>query len=756
MIGVILVLGAGALSLALRDAENTQLARTVSEKSNDLNSRVLTEVRTLLNAFSRMGTRWQAQRRTPQELWQSDAESYVNLDEVAAVSWLATSGTVERLVGNVDHMQRGSSLSMTDEQSNALRGLVESGGFEFSPIIDLPDGSVGIDLYQPVFVGRQHDGFLILTLRVHSLLDRITSTDRAQGFGVAAVANHRVVFSTADFPGGDEGKGEDAPFGSFELNLDADDNGWLFQVWLTPEATAMARSGLPTVVLLTGIIIAALVCTALGFLRSAVTRQMELVQLNSQLGVEVAERRKVQAELQRLAVHDGLTRLPNRRSFEQHLEKQVEIAVQKRTGLSLLFLDLDRFKDINDSLGHTMGDQLLRMVPERLRPALSDGDFVARFGGDEFVIVTPTTDVHQLESLAEALLKNMTQRFDLGDHKLFLSQSIGIAVFPSAGKTASELVSHADIALYRAKESGRNTFQFYDEDLHAQATERLETSHALRAALMRDEFRIVYQPRVALETGKIAGAEALLRWQRPGRGLVSAKDFIAVAEDDGFIINLGWWILERAVNEFAEIQTMFDSPLKLSVNISGRQLREPTFATRVAEIIHRSGIDPSRLELELTEHVLIENVEANRDTLLQLKKLGLALMIDDFGIGYSSLSYLKNFPVSGLKIDRSFVTDIAVDPDDKDIIRTVIAMGRSLRLTVVAEGVETAEQYAFLKQSGCHEAQGFLLSKGIPAEAWADLDEILFEPGRGSSTGSASQSVLEAGSSRIVGQAPRR
>jgi len=438
--------------------------------------------------------------------------------------------------------------------------------------------------------------------------------------------------------------------------------------------------------------------------------------------MDISERKRAEEQLARLAQFDALTGLPNRNLFRDRLGQAIARAHREGWVTAVAFVDLDRFKEINDTLGHGAGDAVLREVGERLRACLREGDTVARLGGDEFTVVLE--DVGSLEEAA-AVARKMLAAFEapvaLEGKDLFVSGSIGLAAYPEHGSGAEALLQHADTAMYHAKGEGRNALKVYAPTMGAEATERRSVEDGLRLALAREEFVLHYQPIVELAGGTITGVEALLRWQHPEWGLVAPGRFIQVAEQSGLIVPIGSWVLRRACQQAAAWRDAGLPPLGVSVNLSARQFRKAGLAEEVAVALEEAGLDPACLKLEITESLLMDNPEASSALLERLKAMGIRLALDDFGTGYSSLSYLKHFPLDVLKIDQSFVRDLATDPEDAIIVRAMIGLAHSLQLTLTAEGVETAEQLVFLRAHGCERAQGYFFSRPVPAAEIGDL-----------------------------------
>ena len=432
---------------------------------------------------------------------------------------------------------------------------------------------------------------------------------------------------------------------------------------------------------------------------------------------DIARRKQYEHELRHLANHDPLTGLANRSLMLDRLAQGLAFAHRSRRQMAVLFIDLDRFKNINDSLGHDVGDQVIVEVGRRLVRSVREGDTVARLGGDEFVVLlSDVAHADALAALACKLLGALTLPMTIRGHELSPIGSIGISVFPKDGADCSTLLKNADAAMYRAKELGRGNFQFYAEEMNARTLDRLRLEAGLRRALERQEFALHYQPQIDLVSGAVVGVEALLRWQHPGSLPTMPSEFIPIAEETGIIVPIGEWVLRTACAQQVAWRRAGLRPVRMAVNLSARQFRQQDLAQRVALVLEQTGCDAGCLELEITESVIMEDPEVATATLQQLADMGVHLSIDDFGTGYSSLSYLKRFPIHALKIDRSFVRDITTDPDDAAIARAVIALAHTMKLTVIAEGVENAEQLLFLRDEGCDQLQGFFFSKPVPAQ----------------------------------------
>jgi len=439
---------------------------------------------------------------------------------------------------------------------------------------------------------------------------------------------------------------------------------------------------------------------------------------------DISERRAAEEQLSFLAYHDTLTRLPNRVLLLERLQQAMLDAERVNRLVAVMFLDLDRFKVINDTLGHHVGDALLKAVAERLKSCVRPGDIIARLGGDEFtVVLANVAHVDDVARVTRKIIDSFVQPFRVEDHDLFTTTSIGITLYPFDEQNPEGLLKNADAAMYHAKERGRNNFQFFTAELNVRAERRLKLETALRRALELGELSLHYQPQVEMKGGRLVGMEALLRWQNPELGNVSPAEFIPIAEETGLILPIGDWVLREACRQIRVWHaTKFSfSKMQVAVNISGKQLRQKDFPDRVQKVLLETGLEPRYLDLELTESLLMVDAEETSDIMHVLHDMGISFSVDDFGTGYSSLSYLKRFPIDILKIDQSFVRDLATDPNDVAIVKTIIAMAHTLGMRVIAEGVETYTQLEFLRDQNCDGSQGYYCSKPLPADEFTEL-----------------------------------
>ncbi|ALK96640.1 diguanylate cyclase [Massilia sp. WF1] len=439
-------------------------------------------------------------------------------------------------------------------------------------------------------------------------------------------------------------------------------------------------------------------------------------------GSDITARKITEQRVHHVAQHDVLTGLPNRSLLQDRLGQAVAYANRSGHPVWVMLIDLDRFKFVNDSMGHKAGDVLLMTVAARLRSSLRDTDTVARLSGDEFVVILSQHEDQPLSAdIVQRVMDSVAQPVMLGPKEFFVTCSIGVAAYPSDGTPAESLIEHADIAMYRAKKLGRNNFQFYTPAMNEESLERVRIESALRNALERNEFVLHYQPQVDLKSGQIVGMEALIRWKHPELGMVPPSRFVGVAEDTGLIVPIGAWVMRTACAQNKAWQDAGLGQLRVAVNLSARQFSATELLPGIEQVLLDTGLDPSCLELELTESLFMSDVTPAVDLLHRMKSLGVKLSIDDFGTGYSSFSYLSRFPIDVLKIDRSFVNDITHDANDAAIVASIIALAHNLRLSVIAEGVETAEQLDYLRHQGCDEMQGYYFSRPLPAQEFEQL-----------------------------------
>lgn len=440
---------------------------------------------------------------------------------------------------------------------------------------------------------------------------------------------------------------------------------------------------------------------------------------------DITERKEAEEFINFQAYHDLLTRLPNRALFKDRLNISLAQAKRNKSNLAVMFLDLDRFKIVNDTLGHAMGDRLLQSVAQRLEGCVRKCDTLSRFGGDEFTLLLPTlASSEDARTIAKKVISTLKEPFILGDHEVFVGVSIGIAVYPNAGHSVDQLIQNADVAMYHVKGRGKDGYQYYNEAMAIHTSNRLSLERDLRNALEKDEFRVFYQPQISTQTGKVTGVEALVRWQHPERGLVFPGEFIPLAEETRLMSDINDWVLNTACREVKQWLDNGHPQIRLSVNFSPLQVEHPRFVHRLLNCLRQTNFPAKNFEIELTENVLMNDLENMTQKLRQLSEHGLTIAIDDFGTGYSSLNYLRKLHIHTLKVDQSFIQDIGDTQDGACIVNAIVSMAHGLKLNIVAEGVETENQLNYLKSLGCHEIQGFFFGRAVPAhEALAKLNQ---------------------------------
>ncbi|MCQ4086720.1 EAL domain-containing protein [Saccharibacillus sp. JS10] len=444
-------------------------------------------------------------------------------------------------------------------------------------------------------------------------------------------------------------------------------------------------------------------------------KEMEFIRKTGYLARLAIEQERSASLIYRMAYHDSLTRLPNRRFFQEKLGNSIAEAEENGSNLAILYLDLDRFKTVNDSLGHGAGDDLLSKIAERLKQALGETSFIARHGGDEFAILTEDQQMSQAEQTAQQILHAFVKPFEVEGYELFITPSVGISMYPQHGTDPAALLQHADSAMYQAKEAGKDTYMLYDAQSEKNTSARIMLENDLRKSLEKNELHLFYQPQISLSPDRRIGAEALLRWHRGNREWIAPIDFIPLAEETGLILPIGEWVLRTACEQGKQWIDEGYEPFIMAINLSPRQFRQPNLVQSVRTVLEETGYPAKFLELEITEGMTL-NVEEASEKMKQLREMGVHISIDDFGTGYSSLNYLKRLPISRLKVDRSFVQDVETDLGDRDIVKAIIAMAHNLKITVIAEGVENEEQLSFLKENGCDEVQGYLFGRPVPAD----------------------------------------
>lgn len=717
--GVLLVLLLAAtvlLSRAFREAEEREIARYLDAIATHVETDLLDNAVQHASIQNRMATRLAFDGATDEAAWRSDAarlmadhtyyELLSVLDADYEVRWIEgdagrgisvgeTFPLGPRARGRLDR-QRGEMSAVALEPFELARDrpallfmtpIIEAGetGHWMAAVMDLRESmrTMLTGLYlQDVLLSIEFAG------------QRFDVPAGPAGAPAANAFRRGIVFELGD--------------GVSELQID---------VALRADKVSELRTGMPDMVLAGGSLLALLVVIAALLAMSAARQARVLADANRSLKSEIRDRELAERELEFLLTHDSLTDLPNRQGMLRHLERVIH-ELDEAHSLAVFFIDLDQFKDINETLGHHLGDDLLRQVPERLGRELDDRDVLGRLGGDEYLLVVERLDRERIGRLADNLLRSLERPFRIGEHQLFVTASIGVAYYAPATGSPGELIQNADAALFRAKQLGRNQHAMFTPEMFAQVEYRLNLSRDIRQALDEHEFKMVYQPIVRLDTLEICGVEALMRWPHRDGYNVPPRDFIRVAEETGVVQRLSRYALDQSVRDLAGWREQFDHAPWLAVNISGAQFREADFVRDVSVLLHHHRIEPGRVHLEITEEVLIENLARNRKVLEELDDIGMPIVVDDFGIGYSSLAYIKNFPISSIKIDQGFIRGLEGDGEDQAITRTICELSRQLELKTVAEGIEHPGQLGLLRSYGCDMGQGFLFLQP------ADRDEI--------------------------------
>jgi len=670
------------------------------------------------DAIRRMAKRLETDPHISESVWREDARSYLDDFRIyQAVEWIDRDFFVQWLEPAASNEGvKGFNSAFNTQRREALEAAVESGNYDVSGVIELKQGGQGIVIYAPVGTGAENNGLIAGVFRMETLARQLMAAREPAMFRIEILSKGTPVYTLSDFENSTHLMSYTEP-----VNIPTLD--WQLTLQPSPEWVDKQRSPWPRWTFITLVFMGLLTSLSALLLQLILKRNNDLLTARKELDEEIAQRKTIQQDLVRLESTDVLTGLPNRRFFMEDLAHSLNIANRQGRQVALVMLDLDRFQTLNDSLGHQFGDELLAQVAARLDQLSDEGITVAYSGGDEFMICQQNVeDIDDVIYLLGLIKHCFDMPFVIQDDAHGVTATLGVAVYPQSGLDADILLRNADIALYRAKEQGRNTYQFYTEGMQEREVMRLELEKDLSQALADNEFVLHYQPQVNLTSGKVNSVEALIRWQHPRRGLLSPVEFIPLAEESGRITDIGQWVVMAACKQLAAWKgTRFEN-LRVAINLSGRELDDDNLVDRIRNALDKEGIPANRLEVELTEEIFIQNIEHNLGQLSRLHELGIKLAIDDFGVGYSSLAYLRDFPVDLLKIDRSFIRDVNERHDDAVITRAIINLAHNLGLHVIAEGVETPGQLDFLRGQGCDLIQGYLISRPVPP---ADLEKSL-------------------------------
>ena len=700
------------LHYGIKKQDRESLQNSLDNQAQLMASRLERDFLVHVEAVERMAGRLQADPSISRELWAADARNFLeDFGVYQAIEWIDASYLIrwiKPLEGNETVV--GYNVAFSPERLAALQEAQRTGSLNISGVIDLKQGGKGLVIYAPIGRGPANNGFIAGVFQMDKLAGDLLAPDATEPLRINILSSGNLVYQfKSDI--------DAAEAFSSEAGVTLPTLDWSLAItpskhWANGQLSDWPRNTF-------------LVMLAMGILTSLTTllvqlilkRNHALLKTRRELDEEINQRQSVQQDLARLETTDTLTGLANRRFFMEDLAHTLSIADRQMRQVALIMIDLDRFQTLNDSLGHQFGDELLIKVSERLNGLSDERVIIGYSGGDEFMVCQQHVDsVDDVIYLLGQIKQCFADEFEVQNERHGITATMGVAVYPQSGLDADTLLRNADCALYRAKDQGRNTYQFYTEGMQEREVTRLELDKDISHALANDEFVLYYQPQLDLRDSCIKSVEALIRWHHPRRGLVPPMEFIPLAEESGRITDIGRWVVMAACKQLAAWCNTPFSHLRIAVNLSGRELDDEHIVDHIQASLQANGVPPNRLEVELTEEIFIQNIEHNMNQLTRLHHLGVHLAIDDFGVGYSSLGYLRDFPVDLLKIDRSFITDVIERHDDAVITRAVINLAHNLGIEVVAEGVETADQLKFLKNHHCDLIQGFFISKPVPAD----------------------------------------
>lgn len=703
------------VTLGLRYIDNKNIQSSLEEELSSLQSEIEREIQ-----FHMFGLTWVARQHSAQAggsgtAWLNDAESiHAYFPHFRSLLWVNEEGIIEGAYPPLlnDEMQN---QRFSAHAGQSLSGLSGSNRYL------IPAGDMAQHPADMLMIVSQLEqaprGYYVGEINMNQLLRATTSRFLSEGsqFQIRQDNSQNAIF---------EFFADKKYFQAWSTTkiVRAFNQEFALDLWPSPNRLGEMRGRLPLFVVIAGLLSTGLLTFVLMVLGVSRVRAQELADTNLDLYVEIEERERVEKRMAYLAEHDWLTDLANRNALMEHLESAMKQVRNSNTRVGALLIDLDNFKEVNDALGHTVGDALIKRVAERLSQLQGNNGILARMGGDEFAMTL--TNIHSigtLEALARNVIDSLETHFIIDDYELFINASIGIAISQSEDDQGEDIMRNADTALYRAKEKGRGTFHIYSQDLHQELNDRIELLKRLRAAVENEKLTVYYQPKVDMTSRRIIGLEALVRWIDEDGSIIGPDRFIPLAEDTGLIIPISDFVMKESCAQLRKWHDAGFEDLQLSVNLSGKQLQSPELIHYILDVIKQTGIPNKALELELTEQVFIENIKSHTNFMHAVREHGMKLAIDDFGVGYSSLSYLKHFPVNALKVDRSFVRDLPEDKDDATITQTIINLANSLEIGIVAEGVETEAQLDFLLERGCTIGQGYLFSRPIPANEMTDL-----------------------------------
>lgn len=711
IVGVIITVSAFGY---LRYQENQVVHDALEAETYSLQSDIRQSLVSHLFVAEMLAREWERSDLTIEERWQENAD-IVSLyyQNVQSMTWLNRDRTIEFLYPSNQQPELlgtpfvGSPLASQLDTSTGNRHAMMG-----------PAGNLGqISSDVAIFVRVEKKGgtgFLGFVISLQRLFNNVIRSNISEGYQLSISDNDNVLYQFA----GDTDLRESW---THQRPLQLVGNRWELSVWPTASHLQQLRGGIAISALIAGLLVTSMLTFVLYILGQSRFKAQQLADSNIELYSEIDERERIEKQMAYLAEHDSLTGLVNRNALKRQLTEWLE-STSPHKKAALLFIDLDRFKEVNDALGHTVGDELLRRVARRINKLAPSSSILARSGGDEFLLaIAEPQNRDSVIALAEQLLQALDTHFFVDVYELFISASIGITFADDADFNAEHFIRNADTALYQAKEHGRNTYKVYDKAIHRDLTKKLELVKRLRHAVSKKQLTLYYQPKIELSSRRITGLEALVRWVDDDGTIIPPDEFIPLAEDTGLIIPISEYVMEEALLQLKQWHDLGFTELSMAINISGKQLHLPELMDDIMGYVNEAQVPPHKIELELTEQVFIENIQSHTRFMHSVREYGMSLAIDDFGVGYSSLSYLKNFPVTSLKIDRSFIRDLPHNEDDATITQAIISLARNLNIQLVAEGIETEEQVEFLLQRDCSTGQGFLFSRPVPAKHITEL-----------------------------------
>ncbi len=720
LILIVFVALAVGLHLTRAHQDRQQIQSQLENETRALAAHLEREFTIHTLAVSRMAARMEASPAMTEALWRKDVVNYLSdFGVYQALEWIDRDFVIrwlEPVAGNEDVI--GFNVAFSEARRQALEAARTHGHYDLSGIVELKQGGTGLVIYAPVGTGADNNGFIAGVFRMQVLTEQLLKNRVLDSFRIEILESDEVRYVL----------NPDTPTATgfrHTATVDLPRLNWSLTAIPTRDWVEEKRSQWPWITVIVLVALGLLISLTGLMAQVVLKRNQDLLKTRKELEKEIDQRQAIQQDLARLESTDTLTGLANRRFFMEDLAHTLSIADRQMKQVALITMDLDRFQMLNDSLGHQFGDELLIKVSSRLNQLSDESVLVAYAGGDEFMICQQQLDdIDDVINLLGQIKQCFATPFEVQGERHSITATLGVAVYPQSGLDADTLLRNADVALYRAKEQGRNTYQFYTEGMQEREVKRLELDKDLNQALANDEFVLHYQPQLDLETGEIRSVEALIRWQHPRRGLLPPAEFIPLAEENGRISEIGRWVVKAACRQLTNWKGSACEHLRIAVNLSGRELDDEGLVDDIRAALTAENVPANRLELELTEEIFIQNIQHNRNQMARLHQLGVHLAVDDFGVGYSSLSYLRNFPVDLLKIDRSFITHVTERHDDAIITRAVINLAHNLGIQVLAEGVETEAQLHFLRNHRCNLAQGYLISRPIPA---SELEQALAE-----------------------------